>query len=237
MLQIAIVEDDKKTALEIRGYIENYAADSGHRIEVSSFSDGDEIVENYKLEYDVILMDVQMQFMDGITAARHIRERDPDVIIIFITNMAQYAINGYEVNAFDYVLKPISYFAFAEKLDRAISRRQNKEKKYLAILSGSGLTKLDIAEIRYIESHGHTLTFHLREKTHATGNMTMKEAEEKLTAFDFYRCSKSYLVNLEYVVSVDKNLAYVGDDVITISRMKRKDFMDALTNYVGAKVN
>ena len=161
MIRIAIVEDDSRMEAEIRRYILQYARETDQKIEVISFSDGEEITENYKLEYDVILMDVQMQFMDGITASRQIRERDQDVVIMFITNMAEYAIHGYEVNALDYVLKPINYFAFSQKLNKALEKRQKREKDYLTITVGRGIRKLDIAEIRYIESQEHKLIFHM----------------------------------------------------------------------------
>lgn len=105
---------------------------------ITAFSDGDELVENYKAEYDIILLDIEMRFMDGMTAAGIIREKDPEVIIIFITNMAQYAIKGYQVNATDYVLKPVSYFSFSQSLDRAMGRLSKRVKDFIAIAIKGG---------------------------------------------------------------------------------------------------
>ncbi len=75
-------------------------------------------------------MDVEMKFMDGMSAAEEIRKMDTEVVIIFITNMAQYAIRGYAVDALDYVLKPVSYFAFSQRLNRAIGRMKKRDKDY-----------------------------------------------------------------------------------------------------------
>ena len=120
MITIAIVEDEEAYAKQLTEYIEKYQRESGKSIRVIRFSDGDEIVEKYTGEYDIILMDIQMKFMDGMSAAEAIRKQDTKVVIMFITNMTNYAIRGYEVDAMDYVLKPVSYFAFSKKLDRAM---------------------------------------------------------------------------------------------------------------------
>lgn len=237
MLRIAIVEDNKENEREIRAYINRYSKEYSRKIDIQSYCDGDEIVNQYNTELDIIFMDIHMQFMDGITASKKIREMDEDVTIIFVTNMAQYAIHGYEVNALDYVVKPISYFAFAEKLDRAVIRRERRGKKYIAVSAAGILTKLAVSDIRYIESHGHQLTFHLRDKEYVTGNVTMKEVEQRLEKYDFFRCSKSYLVNLEYVESIEQSVACIGTEQIPISRLKKKEFWEVLTNYVGDKVN
>lgn len=237
MNRIAIVEDDKIMQQTIQDYIERFAKESGRKLETVRYCDGDEIVEDYHREFDIILMDVQMQFMDGITAAKWIRERDPEVVIIFITNMAQYAIHGYEVNALDYVLKPINYFSFSEKLNRALERLEKKKKRYLSITMERALKKLEIGTIRYIESQGHSIIFHTEEGSYEARSTTMKELEVRLSKCGFYRCNKGYLVNLEHVEGIENGCAVIGGDKILISRLKRNTFWEALTNYVGDEVN
>ena len=115
MINIAIVEDEKLYVSQFKEYISRYEKESGNRINVSVFPDGAEIVENYSGDFDIILMDIQMKYMDGMTAAEQIRKLDSEVIIMFITNMTQYAIRGYEVDALDYVVKPVEYFSFSQK--------------------------------------------------------------------------------------------------------------------------
>ena len=112
--------------------------------------DEDEIVEGYTGEYDIILMDIQMKFMDGMSAAEEIRKQDSKVVIMFITNMTNYAIRGYEVDAMDYVLKPVSYFAFSKKLERAIGRIPQKSGHPVTINTSEGLVRLDASAIYYI---------------------------------------------------------------------------------------
>ena len=112
MIQIAIVEDEEIYVKQLTEYIRKYQTERGRSIKVTVFGDGEDITENYSGSFDIILMDIQMRFMDGMTAAEKIRQMDQKVIIMFITNMIQYAVRGYEVDAMDYVENQLSTFLF-----------------------------------------------------------------------------------------------------------------------------
>lgn len=232
-MRVAIVEDDRLCAERIQNYLQTYAEESGQKFEITLYSDGDEIVENYRAEYEMILMDIEMEYMDGMTTARKIREQDQEVVIIFITNMAQYAIQGYEVDASDYILKPVSYFAFTQRLGRAISRMKKREKKYLVINAKNQVTRMDVSDIFWIESRGHRLTYHTRDGLYESTVNTMKEVEEKLADSHFFRCNKCYLVNLEHVKGIRDGCAVVHDSQILISRAKKGEFQRVLAEYLG----
>ena len=180
--------------------------------------------------YDVILMDIQMKKMDGMTAAREIRKTDSEVILVFITNMVQYAVNGYAVNAIDYILKPLNYFTFAEHMKRIENHLENKLKNYLILNTNGGILKIDTNEIYYMESLGHYIHIHKKKEVISVLE-TMKNMEQALSGF--FRCNNGYLVNLAYVEKVDKYTALVGNDEIQISRPRKKIFMEALTDYLG----
>ena len=145
MLNIAIVEDEENYRNILYEYLKRYEQENNEEVQISVFADGDEIVENYSAKYDIILMDIEMQFMNGMDAAKKIRESDREVIIIFITNMVQYAIQGYEVDALDYVLKPISYFAFSQKILRAVGRMKKRVERYIHIISKNGVDKVPVS--------------------------------------------------------------------------------------------
>ena len=104
MIKIAIVEDEAMYAKQLQDFLRQYETENGEVFDITIYSDGDQIVHKYKSQFDIILMDVEMKFMDGMSAAEEIRKIDTEVVIIFITNMAQYAIRGYAVDALDYVL-------------------------------------------------------------------------------------------------------------------------------------
>ena len=108
MYRIAIVEDDKSFIEELKKYLEQYSQEEGQEFEISTFYDGEEILENHVSGYDLILLDIEMPKVNGMDAAEKIREADENVVLMFITNMAQYAIRGYSVGALDFVMKPIT---------------------------------------------------------------------------------------------------------------------------------
>ena len=178
MIKIAIVEDEALYAQQLQGFLHQYEKENGELFDITVYTDGDQIVHKYQSQYDLILMDVEMKFMDGMSAAEEIRKMDTEVVIIFITNMAQYAIRGYAVDALDYVLKPVSYFAFSQRLNRAIGRMKKREQKVIMVNIKGGAVRVNIANIYYIESQGHTLILHTILGDYETSG-TMKEMEEK----------------------------------------------------------
>jgi DNA-binding LytR/AlgR family response regulator len=231
MINLAIVEDEDSYAQQLSEYIEKYQSESGNQFKITRFKDGDEITNGYRSQFDIILMDIEMKLMDGMTAAEEIRRFDSDVVIMFITNMTNYAIRGYQVDALDYVLKPVSYFAFSQKLDRAIGKIK-RSSNIISIDMPTGVKKLDIDNIFYIESEGHNLNFHT-----SGGDFTIRaklsDFEIQLTPYDFFRSNKGYLVNLKYVDGVENGACQIAGKQLLISRSRKSDFMSALTNYMA----
>ena len=189
MLHIAIVEDEERYAAELEEFVRRYGEETKRQIKVTQYQDGEDLVEDYKGGFDILLMDIQMQFMDGMTAAEKIRERDQEVQIIFITNRNDYAIRGYEVDALDYVLKPVTYFSFSQRIDRALARMKKRTKKYLSIPCRGGIQKLDVSLITYVEVQNHDLIFHTAEQDYLSkGSLT--DLEQTLERHHFFRCNK-----------------------------------------------
>ncbi len=232
MIRIAIVEDDKNYTEVLIKYIKRYEAETNQKFNILTFEDGEDIVTNYAANYDIILMDVEMQFMDGVSSAEEIRKIDTEVVIIFITNMPQYAMKGYAVEALDYVLKPINYYAFSQRIDRAISRMQRRSRKYLPISYKGGIKKIDISDIYYIEVQDHNLYYHIKNGTFIERG-TMKELEHNLAGEGFFRCNKCYLVNLEYVEGCEENDVIIGNERVQVSRGRKKELLDVLNNYMN----
>ena len=152
MIRIAIVEDEAAVRQQLEGYVQRYTRQYGTEFEVHLFEDGIEILDDYRPVYDLILLDVEMKHLDGMETAQRIRALDNEVNLIFITNMAQYAIKGYAVGALDYVLKPVPYFAFSQQLQKAEVQLRRRARHYLAVPVEGGLRRLDTASIYYIES-------------------------------------------------------------------------------------
>lgn len=232
MIRIAMVEDEAAVREQLMGYVQRYTRQYGTPFEVTEFADGMEILEDYRPQFDIIFLDVEMKHLDGMETARRIRERDGGVLIVFITNMAQYAIKGYAVGALDYVLKPVPYFAFSQQLQKVEAQLRRRTRHYLAVPVEGGLRRLDTSRIYYIESEGHRVHFYTEEGDFAAPG-ALKALEEKLADRPFARCNSGYLVNLAQVQAVQQNTVEVGPYELQVSRPKRKSFLAALTDYIG----
>ena len=232
MVKIAIIEDDDIWAEKISEFLRQYENEYGQKIETRRFTDGYEIADGYNGGFDIILMDIEMGLMDGMEAAEQIRTKDEKVVIIFVTNMAQYAIRGYKVNALDYILKPITYMPFSQTLKKAIRSLDNIKETFITISLRDGTQKIRSSEINWVESQGHRLTFHTEKDEFETTVYSMKEIAEKLSDDGFMRCSSGVLVNLRKVSGIRNGNVVVGNDLLSVSRGKKAEFMAALVSYM-----
>ena len=232
MIRIALVEDEAEVRAQLQGYVQRHTRQYGTEFAVTEFADGMELLDDYRPVYDILFLDVEMKHLDGMETARRVRELDKDVIIVFITNMAQYAIGGYAVGALDYVLKPVPYFAFSQQLQKAVNQLTRRVRHYLAVPVDGGMRRLDAATIYYIESEGHRVHFYTEDGDFSAPG-ALKAWEEKLEPHGFARCNSGYLVNLAYVSSVQMNTVQVGPHQLQVSRPRRKAFLEALADYIG----
>lgn len=236
MINIAIVDDDSFFVERIKEYLKKYEQQTGKVFNIDSFSDGDMIVHQYSHKFDIIFMDVEMKFMDGMSAAEEIRKIDSEVEIIFITNMAQYAIRGYAVQALDYLLKPVSYFAFSQCLNKALVRKDNRETKIVVLDIKGGKARIDVKEIYYFETQGHTTICHTANGEYHLLS-TLREVDSMFSGMHFFRISKSYLINLAHVDKFHNDEIKIGKISLPVSRARKKDFLAALTSYWGEVIN
>ena len=121
-MRIAIVEDEQACADTLQKYLQQYGQEFSQELDVTQYENGAVFLREFRSQFDIILLDISMPVMDGMETARQIRKIDSDVVLLFVTSLSQYAIRGYEVNAMDYILKPVSYFAFSQRLNRAMAR-------------------------------------------------------------------------------------------------------------------
>ena len=234
MIRVAIVEDDAEVQGVLQEYVRRYTRQYGTEFEVTLFADGVDILDDYRAVYDIIFLDVEMKHLDGMTTAERIRQMDAEVILIFITNMAQYAIKGYSVGALDYVLKPVPYFAFSQQLQKAVNQLARRARHYLAVPVDGGMRRLDTAAIYYMESDGHKVCFYTEDGDFIAPG-ALKSFEEKLANRPFARCNSGYLVNLAQVRGVQQSEVQVGPHTLQISRPRRKSFLAALADYIGGE--
>lgn len=230
MIKIAVAEDEIEMSNQLLKYIKQFFDENDLDYSVMVFDNAIKLLDNYDFSFDLIFMDINMPLLNGVEASKKLREIDSEVTLIFITSLAQYAIKGYEVNAFDFILKPVAYYNFAMKLTRALDKLSKEDAKTLVINNKSSIKKIKVRKIYYIEVNEHKLIFHTIEGNFTTYG-TLKTYIEILKNDSFALCNQCYFVNLKYVTEVKDNIVRVGNDDLQISRPKRKDFIHALNLY------
>lgn len=230
-MRIAIVDDEQEIRDMLTQYIDEFSMEKGIAVDTTTFGSGDEFLASYKKIYDIIIFDVDMPGTNGIDTARKLREIDQNVVILFVTNIAQYAINGYEVDAVDYVIKPIGYYDFSMKFQKAVSKAEQRKDRKIALDTVDGMRKLFISKICYVEVLSHYLIYHTKDE-HYKVRGSMKEHEMELAPYGFCRIHKSYLVSLGHVEEIRKNEVIIGTEVLPIGRVFKENLMQEFLKYI-----
>jgi DNA-binding LytR/AlgR family response regulator len=236
MIRIGVVEDDPASIDRLLSHLDRFQREHDERFHVGAFRDGRDIIEDYRPDWDILLLDIQMARVDGMTAARRIREVDSEVLIVFVTASPQYAVSGYEVDALSYLLKPVSYPVFAQELGRCLVRLRRRERRHMLFTAADGdRHRLDIADVLYLESAKHNVLIHTLDSDYTVAT-SLKAMEGELEDEDFFRCNSGYLVNLRHVTGVEGNDCRIRGGVrLQISRPRKKDFLAALAAYIGTR--
>lgn len=231
-MRIAIVEDSAPERERIASMTRDYFQAQEKACQISLFADGDELLEPYGANWDLIFLDIQMARLDGMQTAQRIRELDKDVFLVFVTNMSHYAIKGYGVRALDFLLKPVNARMLEQVLMQVEHLLAERGRRKITLPTAKGMMRIDISDIYYVEVQNHVLAVVTRQGVIRLRG-TISGVEEMLAGHDFFRCNNCYLVNLAQVSRVEPGLAEVGGHELTISRPRQKKFMEALTRYIG----
>lgn len=231
-MKAAVVDDNPMDVRRLVNYLEQFQAEQGASIQIHPFSSSIDFLEEYDGSYDIVFLDIEMPGSDGLTTAREIRSRDDAVAIIFITNMGQYAIHGYEVNAIDFMIKPVSYFNFAQKLGKAIRFLSRRSQRTVLLQGEDGVIRLEASNIWYVEKERDNLIYHTREGDFRKRG-TMKAEKELLRGLPFEECTVGCLVNLEAVQRIGREHVYLKEGQLPLSRRLKKEFTQSYIDYVG----
>ncbi len=231
MTRVAIVEDSQETRQKLKSMIERYGRENNRAFQFSLFSNGVDFISDYSPQYDLVLMDIDMPLLNGLETSKILRKLDQDVPLVFVTNLEKYAINGYDVGAIGFIVKPLNYATLSVKMHRFMGMLKEEAEPYVVVSSKSGLLKVNLSDVYYVTVDGRYVVLHTKngEIEH---HKSMKQMEAELTPHDFVRCDNSSMVNLKYVSMVNNLGAVVNGDVVPCSRNGRKVLLDAFTMYL-----
>lgn len=236
MIHIAVCDDDQNFVSRLQEQLEKYAEESGQEIKVTAYYDGLELIENYDPTIGLIFLDIQMKLVDGLSAAKRIRQMDERVGILFLTTLTQYGLEGYRYQAVNYIIKPMKYERLKAELDKFLEQRRRDDSLSLVIANDTGKYKVFLNSLRYVETFNRNLLYHT-EQENLICRKSMKKAELELLAQGFARCHTSYIVNLFYVKGVRKlEVALITGETLPVSRPRRREFMERLTEFWGNKL-
>jgi DNA-binding LytR/AlgR family response regulator len=207
--KIAICDDSEADRQYILNMVNRWAVETGHAVHIDTFTSAENFLFRYAEEndYDILLLDIEMGAMDGVTMSKHLRQSNDNVQIVFITGYSDYISEGYEVAALHYLIKPVKEEKLFSVLDRAVWKL-SKNEKVLNFEIGREMVRVPIYQIRYADVFGNYVTIHALSDT--TVKMTLGALEKQLDE-RFYRVGRSAIINLTQISRVTKTEIKLAD--------------------------
>jgi two-component system response regulator LytT len=237
MIGMAIIEDNLFEANKLKKHIFEYAGKHEEFKDlflVDLFPSAELFLEANQVSYDICFFDIELPRLNGMDAAFKLRESNRSTLIIFVTNLTQFAIKGYQVNALDYIIKPINYTAIVSPLEKALQLISNNHDLVVTIHNANGIVRLFSKDISFIEVWDHKLTYHT-DRGNVVGTGSLSKIEPSLKSQAFLRCNSCYLVNPKYIKAVEKYSVVLLDGTeLKISKPRKKTFMVELSSWLGA---
>ena len=234
-MTICYCEDESAQAKVFSIKIDQWAKNKNIAVHTDLFESAEEYL--FKAEqntYDVIFLDISMRGQNGMELARQIREKEKDVILVFVTSDASYVFDGYEVGAYRYLMKPVDEEKLWEILDYARTQKEVEEENYILVKKDSQSVRINLKDIIYIEAEKHyvNLCMENKESINIKTAFTelLQETQEKSDTI--LLTHRSYAVNIEKVVRIGRTECVLSDSsVIPVSRSFYKEVNEAFIKY------
>lgn len=237
MCKIAVVEDELDAANTLTSFLERYGAEKDHQFRITKFGSALDFEVSHQ-QFDLIFMDIQMPGINGMEAAHLMRTYDEQTPLIFVTNLAQYAVKGYEVDALDFIVKPVTYYNFRMRMDKAMRRIRRNGEKSLAINTRDGMRVVPLSDIEYVDIDRHDLAYHLvGEASPLVVYGSLKAFEEQVAGGPFVRISNCCLANMNLVRSVHgSELRMRNGATLYFSRSRKREAVETITAFLGGSI-
>ncbi|MCI9592172.1 MAG: response regulator transcription factor [Lachnospiraceae bacterium] len=232
MIKFAICDDEPFMTEEISQYLSRYMEEENMASYcVSSFPNGRLLLES-DCDFDLIFLDIQMEQPDGMETAKMLRQRKNRSLLVFVTVMKECVFDAFEVHAYDYLIKPLDYHRFKRTMDRAVKDLDQQAGKHIIIRKSASCQVVPLSQIMYCEVQGRKVYIH-----QADGKVI--DYYDKLEDFQrrvdrrFFRCHRSYLVNLDYIRGCAAGLATLSlGDKIPVSRLRERELTETLLRHM-----
>lgn len=236
MYRVLIVEDSPSEAETLKNYLARYATEHDVQISVDILPSALEFV-NSKHAADLILMDIDMPGINGMEAAEILRTYDETTPLMFVTNLAQYAVKGYSVDALDFVVKPVEYDDFSMRMDRAMRVMKRNERHALSVATENGVCVVDQSGVVYIDLARHDVCYHLTDGSVLKERGSLKATEEGLDPATFLRISSGCLINMGQVRRIRNDSVVMSDGTeLYYSRSQKKHALETLNDYLAGSL-
>lgn len=231
-IKVAIIDDKVLDSDRLLSLLNNYFDNSqDYSIQTKVFATAFQFLDEFSNNYDLLFLDINMPQMNGLELANKIREINNNIALIFVTNYASLAIDGYGVDALGFIVKPVKQIELNKVVDKFLKRfEENIADRKLVIKIKSGYQTLYLSQIKYIEVNVHDIFIYTTQGTFKTRG-TLKLIEKELSSPKIEKCSNCFLINLDYVESIMKDDIIIDGKRIKIARNRKKDFLDAFVNY------
>jgi len=236
MYRVLIVEDDPSEVDKLRGHLDHYGREHDMSLSVDALSSALEFAETRR-SADLIFMDINIPGINGMEAAELLRTYDAETPLIFVTDLAQYAVSGYQVDALDFMVKPVEYADFTLRMDRAMRVMRRREGRSITVPTTDGTRVVGLRDVLYVDVLRHDLYYHVAggEVLRIRGSLTQLEA--RLASEGFVRISASHLVNMAHVARIRTGSVEMSNgDEISLGRSRKKQALETLSAYVGGSI-
>lgn len=246
VIRIGIVDDEREARERLRQEIARFEAEEHTQFDVLEFDSAASFLSEGGQSCDILFLDIDLPRMTGMELAEKIRETDSEVILIFCTNLQQFALNGYSVSALGFIVKPVEWYSFHLFLSRAVkvleareSLLENGEARRILVKDGAVSRFLSVSDVRYVEVRRHYLHYYIQEEM-GQGSMirtrgSMQDAADQLSQYGFARCNVSFLVNMNSITAVSNMSVYIGQTVLPIGRTYKDSFMREFSRFMAKR--
>lgn len=231
MIRIAICDDEKSMTDKLEKMVSAFFRRKNTEITIAQFSNGRELL-NYDKPIDILFLDIQMDGIDGMETARRLRERKFRGFLIFITVLKEMVFKSFEVQAYDYLVKPVEEGHFEKTMERLFASMQNVREANLLVQKGHESRIIPLKDIVFCEIIDRKIYLHLTSSEIVDFYDRIENLETRVDD-RFFRCHRSFLINLQYLKGYKNGTAYMeGDKEIPVSRLRSKEFSSVILRYM-----